>query len=210
LHNLYEATTFVLWVIVAVYLVVGLSGRLRFLGAFASPVLFVVGGFALMPALDHYHGPQADFSLPMTSVHAALVLFAYGAFGLAATAAAIYVTQEHNLKFNKLQAVLSMLPPIQRLETAMTWMLVVGVGLLTAGLASGSHLPRPKGVSYITDPKVLWSAVVWAIYLGLLLARFKFHQRGRRMAIAIIASFALVLLTFWVTSLFSPLHNPKP
>ena len=32
-NNLYEATTFLLWTIVAVYLVVGLWPRLRFLGA---------------------------------------------------------------------------------------------------------------------------------------------------------------------------------
>src|SRR5437879_3226858 len=50
--NLYEATTFVTWTIVAVYLIVGVWSRLRFLGAFASPILFGVGVFALMPALD--------------------------------------------------------------------------------------------------------------------------------------------------------------
>ena len=38
-HNLYEAMTFVDWTIVAAYLVVGLWPRMRFLGAFAAPVL---------------------------------------------------------------------------------------------------------------------------------------------------------------------------
>jgi HemX protein len=208
LHNLYEATTFVLWVMVAAYLVFGLWGRVRFLGAFASPVLFAVGAFALMPALDKATGPQPDFSLPMTSLHASLVLLAYGAFGLAAVAAAIYRTQEHNLKFNKLRAVLSLLPPIQRLELVMTWMLAAGFGLLTAGLASGSHLPRPEGVSYLGDAKVLWSGLVWLIYLGLVVARWRFHTRGRRLALGLIGAFAFVLLTFWGTSLLSPLHNP--
>ena len=51
-NNLYEATTFIAWTIVAAYLVIGLLPRLRFLGAFASPVLFAIGVFALMPALD--------------------------------------------------------------------------------------------------------------------------------------------------------------
>ena len=51
-NNLYEATAFAMWSIVAVYLVVGLWPRLRFLGAFASPVLFAIGVFALMPNLD--------------------------------------------------------------------------------------------------------------------------------------------------------------
>src|SRR5437867_2225075 len=55
-NNLYEATTFVGWTIVATYLVVGSWSRLRFLGAFASPILFGLGVFALMPALDPPHG----------------------------------------------------------------------------------------------------------------------------------------------------------
>src|SRR5690242_15931854 len=53
--NLYEATTFAMWTIVAVYLVVGLLPRLRFLGAFAAPILFAIGVFALMPGLDVEH-----------------------------------------------------------------------------------------------------------------------------------------------------------
>src|ERR1019366_1717915 len=38
-NNLYEATTFVAWTIVAAYLVIGLLPRLRFLARFAAPGL---------------------------------------------------------------------------------------------------------------------------------------------------------------------------
>ena len=48
--NLYEAIIFVMWTVVAVYLLLGLWSRLRFLGAFASPGLFALGVFALMPS----------------------------------------------------------------------------------------------------------------------------------------------------------------
>ncbi len=113
-NNLYEATTFVAWTIVAAYLVLGLWSRLRFLGAFASPVLVVIGVFALMPALDPEHGMEPRFTGAAESLHIALSLLAFGAFGLAAVAAVMYVTQEHNLKFHKLRAVLSLFPPLQR------------------------------------------------------------------------------------------------
>src|SRR5512138_1006178 len=43
IRNLFEATMFVAWTMVAVYLVVGLWPRFRFLGAFASPVLLGIG-----------------------------------------------------------------------------------------------------------------------------------------------------------------------
>ena len=41
-------------------------------------------------------------------------------------------TQEHDLKFHKLRAIFSLLPPIQRLERVMNGLLLVGIVLLTA------------------------------------------------------------------------------
>src|ERR1700743_1972786 len=155
-NNLYEATTFIAWTIVASYLVVGAFPRLRFLGAFASPVLFAMGVFALMPSLDPPHGLAPQFSGADTSLHAALILLAYGAFGLAAVAGVMYLTQEHDLKFHKLRAVLTLFPPIQRLEIITNRLVIVGFILLTAGLCIGASLPH-SGVKFYEDPKILWA-----------------------------------------------------
>jgi len=208
--NLYEATTFALWSIVAVYLGVGLWPRLRFLGAFASPVLFAVGVFALMPSLDQARNARPGVSVTWISIHAAMMALSYGAFGLASVAAAMYLTQEHNLKLHKLQAIFSLLPPIQRLEAVVNRLLVSGFILLTIGLAIGAldltHLDNPQ--AFRGDPKIIWSALVWLIYLGLIVMRWKFAQGGRRFALGAIGSFIFVLLTFWGTNALSPLHNP--
>ena len=120
----------------------------------------------------------------------------------------MFLTQQHNLKFNKLRAVLSLLPPIQRLELVTGRLVLVGFVLLTIGLFAGGHLPRPEGVHYWQDVKVRWSALVWLIYLGLLLARWRFALSGRRFACGIIGVFAFVLLTFWGTNLLSTIHHP--
>src|SRR5262245_63923987 len=97
IHNLYDATVFVAWTIVSTYLLIGVWGRLRFLGAFASPLLFATGVFALMlPA----QAVQPQFTGGWLSLHAALILLSYGAFGLSAVASAMYLMQDRNLKFN--------------------------------------------------------------------------------------------------------------
>ena len=208
--NLYEATTFVAWTIVAVYLVLGLWSRLRFLGAFASPVLFGIGVFALMPGLDTPHGARPEMMGVGTSLHAALMSLAYGAFGLSSVAALMYLTQEHNLKFHKLQAIFSRLPPIQRLEAAAGRLLLSGFILLTMGLTVGAYDLAHVNDAHIyrADPKILWSIIVWLLYLGLVVMRWKFAQGGRRFALGAIGSFVFVLLTFWGVNLLSPLHNP--
>lgn len=206
-NNLYEATTFIVWSIVLAFLVVGVWRRLRFLGAFASPVLFAVGVFALMPALDPPHGPKPEFNLALQSLHAGLIMLAYGALGLGAVAAVMYLTQEHNLKFNKLRAVLSVLPPIQRLERVTRWLVLVGLVLLGVGLHLGGRLPRPEGVRFIQDPKVVWSILLWLACLALLVLRWR-GLSPRRFAWGVSGMFLFVLLTFWGTNLLSPLHNP--
>ncbi|MBU6399046.1 MAG: cytochrome c biogenesis protein CcsA [Verrucomicrobia bacterium] len=207
-NNLYEATTFFAWTIVAAYLVVGVWSRLRFLGAFASPILFAVGVFALMPSLD-VRGPKPQFTHGLASLHASVILLAYGAFGLAAIAALMFLTQERNLKFHKLRAVLSLLPPIQRLETVMSRLLVAGFILLTLGLVAGSmNLKQTKGVYYEPDAKIHWSVVVWLLYLSQVIMRWRFAQGGRRFALGVLGSFAFVLLTFWGFNLLSGIHHP--
>jgi len=208
--NLYEATMFIIWTILAVYLVVGTWWRMRFLGAFASPVVFAIGVFGLLHGLDARHGVWPELPAALTSLHAALLALAYGAFGLSSVAAVMFLTQERNLKFHKLQAIVSLLPPIQRLEAAVGRLLLAGFILLTAGLAVGAYalgrIQHPD--TYRGDPKILWSIGVWLLYLGLVIMRWKFSQGGRRFALGSIGSFAFVLLTFWGSNLLSPLHNP--
>jgi HemX protein len=208
-NNLYEATLFIAWTIVATYLIIGAWSRLRFLGAFASPVLFVIGVFALMPALDPHqaHSPKPEFVNGWASLHGALILLSFGAFGLGSVAALMYLSQEHDLKFHKLRAITSLLPPIQRLEKIAGGLVAAGLILLTAGLAIYPLLPHPKNLSHIgSDPILLWSFLVWLLYLGLLVMRWR-GQGGRRFAWGALGTFTFILLTFWGIMLLSPSHN---
>ena len=207
-NNLYEATIFTAWTIVAAFLVIGAWPRLRFLGAFVSPVIFAMGVFALMPVLD-VKGPRPDFSGGLVSLHVALILLAYGAFGLGSAAGVMYLTQEHDLKFHKLRAIVSALPSIQRLEIVIARFLVSGVVLLAAGLSlSPLLLKQAQAVNAMADPKVLWSFFVFILYLGLLVAHWRFSPGGRRFAWGAVGGFAFVLLTFWGFNLLSGIHNP--
>jgi HemX protein len=207
-NNLYEATVFVAWTIVTSYLVLGMWRRLAFLGAFASPVLFSMGVFALMPALD-VRGSGPQFTGGLSSLHAAMILLSYGAFGLSSIAALMYLTQEHDLKLHKVRAILSRLPPIERLEFTIGRLLLGGFLLLTGGLVlSAIYLRQTHGVYFKEDPQIVWSMLIWLVYLGLLLRRWFFAQGGRLLAWGAVGSFAFLLLTFWGVYLLSGIHNP--
>jgi ABC-type transport system involved in cytochrome c biogenesis permease subunit len=204
-NNLFEAMMFIMWTIVASYLVLGLFRRLRFVGAFASPILLAMGVFALMPALD---APEATASR-LASLHAAFILLAYGAFGVGSIAAVMYLTVERGLKAHRTRTVLSILPPIQRLELVSSRLLVAGLVLLTIGLSMAPVLMKQKfGVFFQPDAKIIWSIVVWMAYAGLLVMRWRFSQGGRRFAWGAVGSFSFVLLTFWGVNLLSRAHQP--
>jgi ABC-type uncharacterized transport system permease subunit len=122
----------------------------------------------------------------------------------------MYLSQERNLKQHKTKAIFALLPSIQRLDAVVGRLLLAGFILLTLGLAVGgvdlAHLKDPH--AYAGDLKVVWSAVVWALYLGLLVMRWRFGQGGRRFALGALGSFVFVLLTFWGTNAMSTIHNP--
>jgi len=209
INNLYEATMFIGWTIVTSYLVLGAFPRLRFLGAFAAPLLFGVGVYAFMLSLGLKQTSQPDFSGGWQSLHAALIFLSYGTFGLSSLAAVMYLNQEHDLKFHRARALFALVPPIQRLELIIVRLLVGGFVLLTTGLLIGAvALTPPPGLHYWSDAKVIWSLVVWGLYFALLVLHWRFAQRGRRFAWGTVGSFAFVLLTFWGFSLLSGIHNP--
>ncbi len=207
IHTLYGATTFVSWTMVAAYLVIGLMNKLRFLGTFAAPLLFGIGVFALFTPRDvgqNAPGPSSGW----LSLHVALFVLAYAAFGLSAVSGAMYLTQERDLKLRKLRAILSLMPPIQRLELITGRLLMAGFLMLSAALVVSAVFVRQQQSAMVAgDFKVLWSAFVWALYLALIGLRWRVW-RGRSFAIGAIGAFAFVLLTFWGSSLMSPSHRP--
>ncbi|MDA7915785.1 cytochrome c biogenesis protein [Verrucomicrobia bacterium] len=209
-HNLYEAVSFVDWTIAASFLIIGLLPRLRFIGVFASPILFCTGVFSLVLGINEKPGSELDFSMPLVSPHAALVMLAYGAYGLSAIAGGMFLTQEHDLKFHKARAILSLLPPIQKLEHLIARLMLAGQILLTAGMSLTPFLMLEKYQKFfVPDLKSIWALFVWMMYTALYLAHWKFDLGGRRLAWGTVLGFTFVMLTFWGVNLLSGIHSPQ-
>ncbi len=207
-NNLYEATMFTTWTLLSLHLIIGAWPRLRFISAFAAPLLLGLGIFGLNRQLDG-PGPSPDFARGMVSLHAALILLAYGTFGLSAAAAIMYLVQEHDLRLNKLRAVLSRLPAMERLEKVIVQSMFSGLVLLSLGLSLSIWLVIGSGKPIVRgDPKVVWSLLVWAAYLAMLIIRMARNRGARWLAWSSVGTFAFVILTFWGTNLMSPMHQP--
>lgn len=98
---------------------------------------------------------------------------------------------------------------MERLERVVAGSVLTGLLLLTVGLSLsiwlvlGSEKPVVRG-----DPKVIWSVLVWAGYLGMVIVRTGWNRGARWLAWSSLGTFAFVILTFWGTNLMSPMHQP--
>lgn len=187
--NLFEVFVFLCWSVVLLYLLTGSAYRLSLMGAFTSPLVFVLQLFALLAPID----PPARVIVhprPWLEAHAALSIIAYGAFAVAGVAGVMYLAQARQLKTHKLGTVFFHLPPIADLSVALRRLLLIGFVLLTAGLLAGFGVGAPV-------LKVAWGLSVWLIYGAILLVE-KFKKISpRRVAALSVAAFCLTLMTLW-------------
>jgi ABC-type uncharacterized transport system permease subunit len=90
-----------------------------------------------------------------------------------------------------------MLPTLEALDRLGFQALLYGFPLLTLGIATGMvYSSAVHNRIWIWGPKEIFPVIAWAVFAGILWARFARGVRGRRSAILAIAGFAFALLAF--------------
>jgi len=191
-----EALSFLAVLLVGIFLAIQLRRPLDALAAVVSPLAF---GLALAADVT-YEGvrplpPMLDSAwLP---VHVMLSFLGDAVFALAFSASLLYLVQEHRLKARRGRGMLRHLPSLETLDRVNYVCLVWGLVLLTLGIVSGivwAHTAWGRRL-WTSDPKLLITLLVWAIYVILLQGRMTAGWRGRRAATLTIAGFAVLVLS---------------
>ncbi|MEI6034814.1 MAG: cytochrome c biogenesis protein CcsA [Verrucomicrobiae bacterium] len=187
INSLFDVLVFMSWATLLIYLIVGPAYHLSLLGAFTSPLVFLVLLFAQLGPVGHSVAGRPPRG-PWVELHAALTLIAYGAFALAAVAGLMYWVQDRQLKRRTAGALLYNLPPITELGVANARLLWLGFFLLSAGFSAGFLTGMP-----VNSVKFLTSAMIWAAYAIILALRRAHHLPPRRMAAASMLVFVFAL-----------------
>jgi len=186
INSLFEVLVFMSWSILLIYLVIGPAYHLSLLGAFTSPLVFLILLVAqLGPKGSTWHA-QRD---PWVALHASLSLIAYGAFALAAVAGLMYLVQNRQLKNRTAGTLLYNLPPISDLGIANARLLWLGFSLLTVGFIAG-HISGME----VNTVKFAVSFLIWAAYGAVLLLRRLHRLPPRRTAEASLGIFCVAML----------------
>src|SRR5687767_3154043 len=207
LFGLRETLSFLAWALVGGYALVLYQYRATAVGAFAMPLICILTFSALLISPDSTTS-AAEFSTTwLFPIHTTLLIFAYAAFFIVFMASVMYLVQERELKLKTFSAIFHRLPSLSTVNEIATTAAVLGVTLLTLGIATGMIWSWTRnGRLWHNDPKEIFALLTWLLYLGLILYRSTASWRGRSAAWLGIAGFALVLFTFLGTPLLGGYH----
>jgi len=136
-----------------------------------------------------------------------LLIFAYAAFFIVFMSSVLYLLQERELKLKTFGAIFHRLPSLTTVNQLATHSAVLGLTLLTLGIATGMLWSAARdGRIWHNDPKEIFAVLTWLLYFLLLLYRSSASWRGKNAAWLGVAGFALVLCTFFGTRLLGGYH----
>lgn len=181
-----------------------------------SPGIFVFPLVFLLTFASAVGQQPPAFSNPLLrsgwlGIHITLIFAGYAALILSFGASLLYLAQTRNLK-SKLKnptsgGFLSRLPALEVIDDIGYKSLILGFPFMTVGMVMGAVLAeRNFGSMYFLHPKVMFSLLMWAVYVVLLYTRWNSGWRGRKAAY--LATIAFIAATgAWAASYIGVMHR---
>jgi ABC-type transport system involved in cytochrome c biogenesis permease subunit len=209
LFYLRETLSFLAWTLVASYSLILYRYRARPLGTFILPLVSLLVFIATVTrsATEAATNPITVRNTWLFPVHTTLLFFAYAAFFVVFVASVMYLLQERELKLKTFGAIFHRLPSLTTVNEIATSSTAIGLTLLTVGIATGMLWASSRdGRLWHNDPKEIFAALTWLLYVSLIVYRSSASWRGRRAAWIGVAGFALVLCTFFGARMMGGYH----
>lgn len=180
-------------VTVAGYLLLDLRYQLPVAGAFVAPFTVAVMVPAhLVPQSARLIAPQVSHSI-LLFVHVGAAALGTAALALAFGLALLFLVSEKQLKAKRPGRLFARLPSLELIDRAGYRLAVWGFVFLSLAIATGSLVSREAtGATLPLAPKEGFAVLAWALFASLIQARLVAGWRGRRVALLVVAGFALL------------------
>ncbi len=191
-----DSYLFSVWVLSALFLLMGFKYRLEGVGAlFLSPILIL---YTLAYFTEEsYQGAKGFLDSPWAAIHIVLGFLAFSIFFLSFILGSLFLLQEFQLKRKQMFRIFNRLPSLELLDQLHYKALTVGFVLLTLGIVSGSAWAKSvKGVYFFDDPRQIWTVLAWLVYAFFFQVRFSAGWKGRRGVLLSLVGFMVILFTF--------------
>ena len=205
LTNQYEFATAFAWGLSLVSLVFILKFKFPVLGAFSAPVTFLIIGYAAMQS-KKIHELMPALQSGWLGFHVSTAIIAYGAFGVSAVIAVIFLLRD---KMKDKGFLDRHIPNKEKLDMISYRSAALGILFLTFTIITGAiWAERAWGSYWSWDPKETWSLVTWIVYAVYLHLRIRRGWRGKSAAIFAAIGFVCVIFTYiGVNTLLPGVHS---
>lgn len=214
LANGYEFILTFTWGIIAVYLFAEFRYRLKTLGAFVTPIPFLLLMFIVMalgPQERVAQGIMPALKSHWLEFHVLTAMLSYGAFAISFGLGIMYLLRASKESSGTIKAgsIIARFPTLESLDETAYKVVGFAFPMLTLCIISGAIWANYAwGTYWSWDPKETWSLITWIIYAGYLHARLMYGWKGNRAAWMAVLGFAAVLFTFFGVNYFlSGLHS---
>jgi ABC-type transport system involved in cytochrome c biogenesis permease subunit len=192
LTDLRAACSFMAWGGVVFYLILLKRSRLQHLAVLVAPAAFL--GAFLEALRSPLTAPTQSATGSWPHAHVLLSSAGISLLGLAGLAGVIFLIEHKRLKSKLPLDRRFPLPSLEALDRVNAVALAVGFLLLTLGVITGViWLQTTKGVPWLGTAHETWTLVAWAVYAGLVVARFIAKQGSRQAAASAVGGFAFLL-----------------
>lgn len=205
LTNQYEFATSFAWGICLCFLIFLWKYKFQALGAFVTPVIFFVIGYAAMQSREVRELMPALRSRWL-AIHVSSAIISYGAFGVSFAVSLMFLLRE---KMSGNEFWQKHIPEGEKLDLISYRAVSLGFLFLTFVMVSGAiWAERAWGSYWSWDPKETWSFVTWIIYAIYLHLRISKGWKGKSAAIFAVIGFICVIFTYiGVNTLLPGIHS---
>ena len=199
--NQYEFATSFAWGLCLVSLIFIRRFRFPVLGAFSSPVMFLIIGYAAMQSKD-VKELMPSLRSNWLGFHVSTAIIAYGAFGVSFVLALIYLARNRLTRGGFFD---EHIPDREMLDMIGYRSVSLGMLFLSFTMLTGAIWAEQAWGSYWSwDPKETWSLVTWIVYAAYLHLRIRGGWRGRSAAVFAALGFVCVMFTYIGVNTFLP------
>jgi cytochrome c-type biogenesis protein CcsB len=204
LSNLFETLSAYAFLLAVVYLIVEWRSGRKVVGAFVSPLVFLLF-FAAATLPKNIDRLEPELHSPWLGVHVGLFFMAYTFMALAFASAVVYLLQERGLRLRRPGAWYYRLPPLTKMDNLSYNLAAIGFPLMTLAILTGSLWAKQAwGAFWVLDPKLNLALLTWLIYVLYFFLRHSMGWRGRRAAWVLVMGFIAVIITYFGTAITAP------
>ncbi|MBT5029164.1 MAG: cytochrome c biogenesis protein CcsA [Nitrospinaceae bacterium] len=195
----FEVALFLAWLMVVVYFLTEWKYKIKDLGAFVIPLVFIVLLFSAFLSKETVLVPESEVRFWLT-MHRTLSIMGYAAFSIAFAAGIMYLIQEHQVKTKKLGIMYFRMPSLEVLDDLNFKVIMIGFPLFTLGFMTGSiwNIQMEQPFFSWDLMRTLPLVIVWLIYGLVFFGRMITGLRGKKAAQGAILGFITVVGAYFL------------